>query len=68
MVDLQVIPEGKHKVTFVFTDDENQLGVHEIIKVMAHYIKMLMEEHQIKAPEVAISKNDKVEIKEGAIK
>lgn len=67
MINLEVIPE-KNKVTLVFTDEENEIGVRELIKVMAHYIKMLMAAHKIEAPSVAISPGDKVEIKEGAIK
>lgn len=62
MIHVDVIPdEGKKKVTLVFeSDDEETIGVHELVKCMAHYIKHLIDEHGIDFKEVAISKNDTV--------
>jgi len=63
MITVEVIPEGKRKVTMVFEDQENDIGVVEVIKAMAHYIQMLVKEHKLPWSEVAISPGDKVEMK-----
>ena len=64
MITVDVKPVGKRKVVLTFeqTDQKADLGVHELIKCMAHYIKMLISEHQIPYAEVNVTDTDQVTI------
>lgn len=62
---LDVVPsKDKKKVTITVTSEKNKIDVHILVKVLANYLKVLVESNGLNFEDVAVRPSDKVEVVE----
>lgn len=63
MYNLDIKTEGRRKVVITVTSEIENIGVQNMIRVLAQYLKHLIDENGLSFDEVSIKPGDKAEIK-----
>lgn len=59
-ITVTVKPEPGGKRVNIVVESEAYIGLHELVKALAHYMKMEIDQHGLKAEDFAIKPTDKV--------